>query len=199
MDLRQSLSMRINEEVTDSQFPRGSRALFAPRWILNTITEESIMQHFLNNSDTGSIPLHVFDKSLVGYILKDVKELFAICVAISMPTIVLMRFLQSLKIARLTDERIPRIGETAMAVFPRLNRSLSWNLIGHRYMFQAPILSQDLRHLRRDLHDHTPLPIDFCDNTPLTGGFGTVYKVRIHRMFLVEPGPMTEVRLSCFS
>lgn len=181
---QESLSTRISREVTKSQFPRGSRALFAPRSVLDDITAESITQYFLRNPDIVALPFELFDKSLIPYVLNDARELFAICVAVSMPTRLLMKFLQSLQSVGMTDKKIPGCIQEVSAILPELPRSMSWSLESHQYLFQAPVLSHNSRHRVINLHDQIPLPIDFCADTVQTGGFGMVYKVRIHGKFL---------------
>ncbi|KAG6354470.1 hypothetical protein INS49_004487 [Diaporthe citri] len=183
MGPHETLSTKINKEVNVSRFPRDSNLRFAPRRVLDLITKDSIIQHLHGN------PL---EKYLIDYILNDVKELFAICVAISMPTATLIDLIQSLRIAGFTDKRVAWIGQDIAAIFPGRADVWTYMLECHRYMFQAPEISQHLRYNRRILPVGMPLPIKLCDNKPLTGGFGAVYKVAIHETFLINIGPINE-------
>lgn len=190
------LSTIINEQVADSRFPPSSRSRFAPRWVLENITRDSIIDHFKGDPRTGDIPVNNLNKSLIDYILNDIRELFAICITIAMPTNVLINLIRSFKSARVTDKSIPRIGDDLATRFPGLPPFFSWSLIGHRYMFQAPEISWHLRHRRRYLDGGIPLPILSIDRGPLPGGFGTVYKITIHKGFLIENGSENKVRCS---
>lgn len=179
-----SLSTRINQNITESSFPRNSKALFIPRILLDSITQEAIIQH-LNPQR-----LH---RSLIEYIAQRLRELFAIFVAIAMPTDVIIEFIVVLQQEGATDNQIPQICEL-MAKFPKLNAVWKGHVNGHRYIFRAPVFTQQLRSDMIHIHHEIPLPVYFCHKTSWSGGFGTVYQVRIHRMF--EERSPDEVRFS---
>lgn len=182
-----SLSTRINQNITQSAFPRNSKALFIPRILLDSITQDAIIQH-LNPQR--------LDGSFIGYIAQHLRELFAIFIAIAMPTNVIIEFIVMLQQQGVTDNHIPQIYEV-MARFPQLNAVWKGHVNGHRYIFRAPVFSQQLRSQMIHIHHEIPLPVYFCHKTSWTGGFGTVYQVKIHRMF--EERSPDEVRLSCIN
>lgn len=191
-----SLLMRINNEVQSSRFPRGSKALFAPRTVPNIIDQDTIIRH-MDDSEKGY--WRGFQESNefpVWYIVNNLKELFAIFVAISMPPMVIITFIRVFQERGVTDRQIPQIDEI-MERFPQLNVFQVWkqHLNNQRYMFRAPVFSQNLRTKMTPIHSDIPLPIYFCHTKTWTGGFGTVYRVRIHHMF--EGRFADEVRLSC--
>lgn len=184
-----SLSTIINDNTKSSAFPRGSNALFIPKVILDWVTFANIIQHF-KETDNGDQRL---DESFVGYILNHLRELFAISIAIAMPAAELIRFIKALQKSGVTDNDIPQI-HVAFEKFPRLNQVWLRHVRDHRYMFRAPEFSQQSGSTVPDIDPKMPLPIDFCHEKSWTGGFGTVYQIRIHPLF--EAKSVSEVRLS---
>lgn len=197
MASKSSLSTSINEATTTSAFPRNAKLRFCPRWVLKSITEGSIREHFSMDPGTGALtfPSCQEHKVLIDYILHYVRELFAVFVFMALPNEVILDCVRSCRQNGITDSMIPKSDGIVDKIFPENLLFVKDSFQRYRYMFQAPILSGVQKYERRALEDDVPIPIVALDRDLTSiGNFSFVYKVTIHELYLDKSDPLHQVR-----
>lgn len=197
MASRSSLSTSINEVATTSAFPRNAKLRFCPRWILHSITEGTIREHFSTNPGAGALtfPTCQEHKILIDYILHYLRELFAICVFMALPNEMILDCVRSCRKRGVTDNMIPQSDWMVDTIFPESLLFIKDSFQHYRYIFRAPLLSGVQKYERRSLDDDIAIPVVALDrNPPSVGGFSYVHRVIIHQSYLDKSDPLHQVR-----
>lgn len=197
MASKSSLSTSINVSTTTSAFPRNAKLRFCPRWVLQSITEASIREHFSIDPGAGALtfPTCQEHEVLVDYILHYLRELFAILVFMALPNGVILDCVRSCRKNGITDSMIPQSDGMVDTIFPENLFFVKDSFQRYRYMFRAPILSGVQKYERRALDEDVPIPIVALDRDLTSlGSFSFVYKVTIHELYLDKSDPLHQVR-----
>lgn len=192
--LPQDLEEYINNALSQSTFPFPEKRYFAPKKTLDAITAATITQTIWPDS-TSSGNLEDSNKELINFIIRDAREILAICICIGMPHQQLRDSMQSFLKHHISDASLPLSNATMEIIWPKARDMIRRQTFqDSQYIFRAHMFSMKDRYSLIDLPLNTVLPILDAE-AQSQGRFGLVYKVKIHPDYLDPDDPIRKVRL----
>lgn len=182
MDLSEKRADSLVEEIQKtykkSTFPSGRDARISPSGGLNSVITQLCVEEVLTSPGPMSGPPQ---KELVDFILRKATKLFAILLVIDLGGERLRTTITSISRDGICDQDLPIDRETLKSTSFKILRRVEWeNFSNYQWFFLAPVFSPINGIKRIEFHEKTLFPFELCGQMPPRGGFGMVWKAKVH-------------------
>lgn len=174
-----TLATAIYDGFKASTFPNGNDKFILPAGSLRSIIARKHVENIMNiPSPIPGSP----DKEVVDFILRKAIKLFAILISIDLRDEVLRSTVMTFVRNRMDDRTLP-LDRQALRKLPycqswlRIQRE---SFVSDQWQFLAPLFPTENALERVQFEPKTLFPFKLSNQNPPKGGFGTVWRVKVH-------------------